>query len=689
MGCSSHKVSDEKYLWLEDIEGEKALNWVKQHNEETQKKIANHPEYKTIENEVREIVHSKERIPYPVLLNNMVYNFWQDEQYVKGIWRKTSLKNYENKSPQWETILDLDKLSKQENKNWVWKGYECLPPKYEKCLVYLSDGGKDAYVTREFDLKTQNFVINGFTLPEGKNRVNWINENQLFVGKDWGKGSLTLSGYPKIIKIWKRGQPLESSEEIFRGEEQDVSVTSWSHFEKSGALHLIYRYYSFFTSEKFIYTESKKLLKIPIPDDAKVLTIKNGELFFLIRTPLTQGTQTIPSGSICSIQFRKSPTDASKDYFSDIKVLFQPSEGEAFDDIIATKNHLYLTSLKQVQSVLYEILLDKKKNWILQKIDLPNAGTIAPVYSDTFDDKFIISYESFLTPTSLLLGSHDKKHKLVFKTIKSLPVQFNSKDLTVEQKMATSKDGTKIPYYLIRHKKTLNSKNNPTLLYGYGGFEASELPYYISILGKSWLSRGGVYVLSNLRGGGEFGPKWHLDGIKEKKQNVFDDFIAVAEDLINNNITTPQKLGIMGGSNGGLLVGATFTQRPELFKAVICQVPLLDMLRYHQLLAGNSWINEYGNPDDPQMRAVIKKYSPFQNIEREKSYPVPLFITSTKDDRVHPGHARKMAAKMEDLGHKVYYYENTAGGHAADADLNDRILRRSLELSYLIKQLMN
>lgn len=680
MGCATQKSADSKYLWLEDIEGAKALSWVKEHNDKSIAKIKSDSKVSELESELKEIILAKDRIPMPTLQGNKILNFWQDEVHVKGLWRQTSLESYRQAEPKWETILDIDELAKKDQKEWVFKGAHCLKPSYNPCLIYLSNGGKDAFEVREFDVEKKSFIENGFYLPEAKHRIAWLDKDHLVIGSDFGKGSMTSSGYPRILKLWTRGKDLSSASTVFEGAESDVQVYPVSYFQDGKNLVQISRYITYYNSEKYFLTENLKLVQVPIPNDATIEGYHHGEIFYKIRSDLkTSQDKGFTEGSVLSLKYQKPES------FSESSLVLKPDIGESIESFVITLNDVYAVTLKNVQSEMFK--LDFKSGvWTRKKLNLPTAGSIQVQSENEFQDEFLISFENFLTPTSIMISSKNK-NKLKFQTIKALPKKFDSEKMAVEQYFAVSKDGTKIPYFVVHQKDMTLNGLNPTVLYGYGGFEISQTPFYASTWGKSWISRRGVFVLANLRGGGEFGPKWHLDGIKEKKQNVFDDFIAIAEDLIAKKITSPEKLAIMGGSNGGLLVGATMVQRPELFKAVVCQVPLLDMMRYHKLLAGFSWVNEYGNPEDPKMKEVILKYSPLQNVKKDTKYPEILFVTSTKDDRVHPGHARKMAAKMEDFGNKVYYYENTGGGHGADANLNERVFRKYLEFSFLFEKL--
>lgn len=680
LGCAGLQKSDDQYLWLEEIEGQKSLEWVRQHNQKTIDELQKNDQYRHFESELKKLVLDKDRIPRVQLYQDTVFNFWQDEKHVKGILRRASLASYRQNKPQWEVLIDFDELSKKDQKDWVYKGFECLQPQNNPCLISVSDGGKDASVVKEFDFKKKKFVEDGFNFPESIQRLDWLDQDTVLIATNFGPNSMTVSGYPRILKMLKRGQPLSSAVTLFEGKSSDVTIGPWVLNDQGQKVILIYNYFTFYQSQYFVMRPDHSLVKVPIPLDAEVATVSQGNLFFKLRSDYVEDGQTFFQGSILSRSF-----DRMTFTFGKSKLVTRPKVGESIQTVFATQDHLYMLSLQDVKSDLYKLNLQNKE-WKREKVDLPSLGSIYIDHHNDFQNKFLVSYDSFLIPTSVY-SVEARNGQIKIENLKSLPKKFDEKKLTVDQFFAVSKDGARIPYFVFRRKDLKYNGQNPTLLNGYGGFESSMNPYYSGRRGKLWVSQGGVFVLANLRGGGEYGPQWHKDGMLEKKQNVFDDFIAIAEDLIAKKITSPRHLGIEGGSNGGLLVGAVMTQRPDLFNAVICQVPLLDMLRYHHLLAGNSWVNEYGNPDDPKMKEVILKYSPFQNLKKNTNYPEVLFVTSTKDDRVHPGHARKMAAKLEDLGQKVFYYENTGGGHGADADLNDRIFRYTLEQTYLYEKL--
>ena len=666
---------EDKYLWLEEVEGKKALKWVKERSAEDTAEIEAVPEFAPIHEKLLEIYNSQDRIPYPRLRGAWIYNFWQDKDHVRGIWRRTFLDQYLTDSPAWETVLDLDALAEAENENWVWKGATGLPPDYTHFMVNLSRGGGDAVVIREFDAAAKEFVADGFYVPEAKSQVNWRDKNSLWIGTDFGEGSLTSSGYPRLAKLWKRGTPLESAKTIFEGSADDVAVGAYSMHTPEGRYDMVYRTPEFFRGTTYLML-SKRLVKLDIPDDADLQGIFKERMLLSLRTDWTTGGETYPADALLIIgidDFLKGDRDFT--------VLFQPEERVSLSYAASTKNHLLVATLDNVRSRLYKYTLNGEE-WAKEEITLPGMGSVNLAGASDVDDNFFISYTDFLTPSSLFFVPEGEEPK----SVKSTPEYFDATGMKVDQYEATSKDGTKIPYFIVMPIDFKANQPYPTMLYGYGGFEIPMRPGYSGTVGSSWVGRGGVYVLANIRGGGEFGPKWHEAGMKEKHQNCFDDLIAVAEDLIARKITTTEQLGIVGGSNGGLLVGGCFVQRPELFKAVVCQVPLLDMKRYNKLLAGASWMAEYGNPDTDDWE-FMKAWSPYHNLDKDKDYPKVFFYTSTRDDRVHPGHARKMVKKMTDMKKPVYYYENTEGGHGVAANLNQRAYMWALTYAYLWKQL--
>lgn len=681
--------SADPHLFLEEIDSERALSWVRAHNDPTLKELGARPQYAKVEAEVREILLAKDRIPQPAIRGDWIYNFWQDERHVRGLWRRAPVKEYEQKGkePKWDVLIDLDELGRGENESWVFHGANCLPPDYNRCLITLSRGGKDAAVVREFDIKSRAFVpiaSGGFELPEAKSQISWLDHDTVLVGTDFGPGSLTLSGYPRQVRIWKRSTPLKDAKLLFEAKESDLSAHGYTIFRPEGNTTFVVRAPSFFEEESFLVGDDLILTRLPFPQDASFQGVFQGRLLVRLRTSWRTGGKTFPAGSLISAPLAQIK---SANFADSIQIVYIPDDKSSIAAVHEAKNAVYLTTLENVSGRLL-IAQPGKSSWHVKPLPFPDLGDLHVVSTDAFGDRFYVNFESFLAPASLSVydfkaASAGKRPKV----IKTLPSRFDTRPFIAEQLTATSRDGTEVPYFIIHDKNMPLDGANPTLLFGYGGFEVSLTPMYLGAIGKVWLERGGVYVLANIRGGGEFGPKWHQDAILANRQRAYDDFTGIAEDLIRRKITSPAKLGIQGGSNGGLLVGVAFTQRPELFNAVICEVPLLDMSRYHRLLAGNSWMGEYGDPDDPKMWEAISKYSPYQNLRTGRQYPPIFFLTSTRDDRVHPGHARKMAARMEQMGYPFYYYENIEGGHGAAADLEQRVRMKSLEFTYLLQHL--
>ena len=664
-------ADEDPYLWMEEVESEKALEWAKERSNKDTAAIEAVPEFTEIHPRLIEIYNSRDRIPTPGIRGSWIYNFWQDAEHVRGVWRRTFLSEYVNESPAWEIVLDLDALAEAEGENWVWSSADCLKPDYRHCMIGLSRGGADATVEREFDAVAKEFVKDGFVLPEAKHQIDWMDRNTLWVATDFGEGSLTASGYARIVKKWRRGTPLAEAKTVFEGSVDDVYVFAYSDHTSEGRNDIVSVIPEFFRGTSYLRLGGR-LVKIDIPEDAQMRGFFKDHMLVSLRTDWTIGDTTYPQDALLAIE-----TDDFLMGKRNFDVLFKPGERVSLDQIGSTRNHLVYTTLDNVHSRLYR-LVPGENGWAKEEIELPGLGTIRIGSTSDVDDGFFFTYTDFVTPSSLYLVGNDGTAK----KIKSSPAWFDSTGMTVAQYEATSKDGTKIPYFVFMPKDFEADGANPTVIYAYGGFEVSRLPRYSAADGTGWVSRGGVYVLANIRGGGEFGPKWHQAAMQEKHQNNFDDLIAVAEDLIERKITSPEHLGIMGGSQGGLLVGGAFVQRPELFKAVACAVPLLDMKRYNKLLAGASWMAEYGNPDTDDWD-YIKLWSPYQNLDPKADYPEVFFWTNTRDDRVHPAHARKMVARMTEMGHKVYYFENTEGGHSAGANLNARAYTDALEYAYL------
>jgi len=679
-GCGQMKTQNEAvnkgntsapdpYIWLEEVEGDSALSWVREQNAATLTELQADPRFKQFESEALAIYEAKDRLAYGKIRGDYVYNFWQDDEHIRGIWRRAPLKSYLDNKPKWDILLDIDALAEAENENWVYKGATGLPPAYNRFLIELSRGGKDAVVIREFDLPSRTFPVEGFFIAEEKSSVAWINQDQVFVSTNFGPGSMTESGYPATTRIWSRGTDLASSPEVASVPTEYLGAWGWTVFTLGKHYSLINKAKDFWSHEIFVLNEKWEARKLDIPLDADFKGVWKDQIFAVLRSDWMDSFK----GSLIALDLK---TNQKSD-------VFVPDSKSSISEINFSSSHLLLTIQEDVVDKVYRGSRLEKK-WILEMLTLPRGGTISIYGADPLHNDFFYSYNDLITPT--ILGYY-KNAISEPKVIRQSPARFDSKNLVLEQKFTQSKDGTKIPYFLVHNREMPLNGDNPTLLYGYGGFEVSEKSQYWAKLGKLWMEKGGVFALANIRGGGEYGPAWHQAALKTNRHKSYEDFIAIAEQLISDKITRPEKLGIMGGSGGGLLVGSVFTMRPDLFHAMVAQVPLLDMMRYHKLLAGASWMSEYGDPDDPVEGAYLKKYSPYHNLYTDKKYPRPLFTTSTKDDRVHPGHARKMVARMMEQGHPVMYYENIEGGHAAGANLKQYATMAAIEFTYLHRQL--
>ena len=667
-------VEDDPFLWLEEIEGERPLEWVEEQNERSKAYLASDERYETLYSQAIALLDSDDRIPYGNLRGGYVYNFWRDEENVRGVWRRATLESYKTDDPEWELLLSIDALAESEDENWVYKGASCLAPEYERCMVRLSRGGKDAAVRREFSIADKWFVDDGFEVPEAKSGLAWIDEDTLLIGTDWADGALTESGYPRIVKRWTRGTPLAAAEAVFEGESEDVGVWTAAAHRPEGVTPLIIRAVTFFESE-FYVEQNGAFQKLPLPLKAEIVDIVDGDVFATLQQDWTYQGATYPQGALVSLDLE---TDQAS-------LVYAPGAREAIGRVEATASALYVQTLDNVVGKVWR--LDQSGDgWTRQQVNVPDNGVVSIASANAFRDDLMINFESPARPDTLFYVSEASD----VDAIKSLPAMFDASDVVIQQRDATSSDGTKIPYFVIGKEDAVEpGANAPVHLYAYGGFEVAQLPRYSATVGKLWIERGGVYVVANIRGGGEFGPAWHQAGLKTKRQIIFDDFYAVAEDLIDWGVATPETLGVSGGSNGGLLMGVALTQRPDLFGAVTINVPLLDMLRYDQLLAGASWVGEYGDPAIAEERAFLAGYSPYHNLDPNADYPLPFIYTSTKDDRVHPGHARKFAARLDQQGHAFLYYENTEGGHAGAANNKQTAMRLALQYSYFLDRLVD
>jgi len=666
------------YLWLEDVHGARALEWVKAQNAISLGQLQSDPDYHKDYDAILKVLDATDRIPYGELDHQYVFNFWQDASHPKGIWRRTTIADYAKLAPRWDVLLDLDRLAADEHENWVWKGADCTPS-LKRCLLTLSRGGGDAAVVREFDPDLKGFVKGGFELAEAKSQITWWDEDTVVFGTDFGAGSMTTSGYPRIVKVWKRGEPLGLARTVYEGKDSDVASAGVVFHGPTSRIALIQRAVSFFTAEYYSLAPDGTTRQLPLPLGADLKGAQGDNLLFTLRDDWTPpGGGRIARGALIAYTLPEAgkPADSGS-----LAVLYTPDAHSAIDEVVAGRDAVYASINRDVTGSIHVFRRSAAGEWSDTALALPAAGSTHVVTANAWGPEAQFRYESYTTPTTLYADSGDGQPV----AIKSLPARFDATDLGTEQFFATSRDGTRVPYFVTRSSRLKGPA--PSVLYGYGGFEISLTPTYSANFGMLWLTRGGVYVVANIRGGGEYGPAWHQAALLENRQKAYDDFQAVAADLVKRGITTAPQLGIMGGSNGGLLVSANMVERPELFGAVVCQVPLIDMIRYTHIGAGASWEAEYGDPERPADRAWILRYSPYQNVRKGKRYPPVLFVTATSDDRVTPVHARKMAARMEAQGHEVLFYENTDGGHAAAADHRQAAEMWALSFVYLKQKL--
>jgi prolyl oligopeptidase len=677
MGDVHEVVDEDPFLWLEEVTGPAALDWVRERNAAALAALAGSPRFTELRAEIREVLDADDRIPFVRRRGEYLYNFWQDAAHPKGLWRRTTLDEYRTPRPDWDVLIDLDELARREDENWVWQGASLLRPGgYRLALVELSRGGADAAVVREFDVAGRRFVDDGFRIAEAKTDVAWIDADHIYVGTDFGPGSLTTSGYPRLVKQWRRGTELADAVTVFEGKPDDVGVSAYHDPTEGFERDFVVRSIDFYRREWYLRTPGGDLVAIAVPPDA-VVDVQREWLLIRTRSEWDVAGRGYPAGALLACRF-----DEFLSGQRELEVLFEPDAHTSLSYFAWTRNHLIVNMLHDVRSELAVLTPADGDRWTRRELPgvPPFAQTdIAETDPDDSDEYMLLS-AGFTRPGTLLYGHVDGETQ----TLKSAPAFFDATGVSVRQYFATSADGTSVPYFVVGSADTPPA---PTLLTGYGGFEVSLTPYYSGVIGRGWVARGGTYVVANLRGGGEYGPDWHSSATKENRHLVYEDFAAVAKDLVTRGITVPGQLGIEGGSNGGLLMGVMLTRYPELFGAIVAQVPLLDMRRYHELLAGASWIAEYGDPRDDAQWSYLQPFSPYQNVSADRQYPPALFITSTRDDRVHPGHARKMVARLGELGHEVSYYENIEGGHGAAADNEQRALQWALVFEFLWEKL--
>ena len=665
---------EDPYLWLEDVHGAKPLAWVAEQNTRSKGVVEADARYQRDHDAVLKVLDATDRIPMGSIVRDTVFNFWQDAANPKGVWRRTTIADYATPSPHWHTVIDVDKLAADEKENWIWKGATCTDS-LERCLILLSRDGGDAHVVREFDLTTKTFVKDGFTLAHAKSDAEWLDENTVLFGTDFGPGSMTASGYPRIAKLWHRGEAVDRAKVLYEGKPEDIAVQTQVMSGPSGTYAVVARGVSFFESEYFHILPDGTLAKLALPLGASIQGMTGDQLIVTLRKDWSVGGKTYAKGSLLSVT-RDTATAAAPR----IATLYVPGPRSSVEEVSPGRDAVYASIFDNVTGSIHAFRRDGG-TWRDKKLDLPANGSTGIVSSNDWGPEALFTFESYLKPTTLYA---DRGNDAPLE-IKALPPRFDASGLVTEQFETASADGTMIPYFVTRPKNL--SGPTPTILYGYGGFEISMTPGYSANYGMLWLTQGGIYVVANIRGGGEFGPGWHDAALKENRQKAFDDFAAVARDLVKRGLTSPKQLGIMGGSNGGLLVSTAMTQHPELYGAVVCQVPLIDMIRFTHIGAGQSWADEYGDPADAKARAWILKYSPYQNVRPGVTYPSVLFTTATSDDRVTPVHARKMAAKMEALGADVLFFENTDGGHSAGANHKQAAEMWALSFVYLKQKL--
>ncbi len=670
--------TSDPYAWLETVQGKRALDWVRAENARSLAVLQADPHYRTFYDQALAIEQAQDRVPVPAQLAGGIFNFWQDARQVRGLWRRTDLAGYRSATPPWTTVLDVDALAQQEHANWVWKGAGCEEPAERRCMVALSDGGEDAVTEREFDVSTPGFVAGGFVLPRAKMSSDWESRDALLVATDWGPGTMTESGYPFVVKRVRRGETMAQAQEIFHGGAKDVRVDPSVLVDGEGnRVALIQQGLDFFHTA-FFQVLPAGVKKLDMPQKLQVAGLVHNQLVLQPEEDWSPaGGAKIPAGSLAVL-------DMSRPEAKPVAI-FVPGPRQSLDEVAVTKDRIVASIEDNVRGRVLSFT-DGAGGWKSTRLDLPDNAATGIVSTSIANNQIFLSVTGFLTPSSVWFADLDAGGKPAM--LKQSPPRFDASGDTVEQFDATSKDGTKIPYFVVRPKAAKFDGSTPTLLYAYGGFQVSETPHYLGAIGKLWLEHGGAYVLANIRGGGEFGPAWHEAALKTHRQRAYDDFAAVAQDIIARKLTSPRRLGIMGGSNGGLLMGVEFEQHPELWHATVIQVPLLDMLGFEHIAAGASWVGEYGSTKNPAERAFLASISPYANLHEGPHYDMPFIYTTTKDDRVGPQHARKFAAKMEALKLPFLYYEAIEGGHSAGANAKEKAEEQALSMVYLTRQLM-
>lgn len=681
--ATARSEDSDPYIWLE-ADSPRTVAWIAAENARTAAVLETDSHYEDLYRKALALAEAEDRIPMPYFLGGEIMNFWQDADHVRGIWRRTTPGDYGKDEPDWKTIIDLDAVAREERANWVWKGADCEEPAERRCMIALSEGGGDAVAYREFDVAAADFVDGGFRLPNGKQDLVWEDADKLLVAREWSAGEMTASGYPYIVKRVRRGRPLGAATEVFRGTRDDVGVEPLALDDGDGHHAIVIaRSVSFFETEYYLLSSSgAQRLAVPLKSDIDGLV--EGQIILALREDWTpKAGIRLPEGALVAVDLGEAT--AHPDELRP-RIIYEPGPRESFQSAAATRHALVVTTLDNVKgrALLYRREADGA--WSPRLLGFPDNDAIDLVSADLHGDTAFVEVSGFLQASSLWRVDTTSGRLSV---VKSLPPKFDASNEVVEQFEATSSDGTEIPYFVVHPNGMKLDGSNPTILYAYGGFQISETPYYSATIGKLWLERGGVFALANIRGGGEFGPAWHEAALKTHRQRAFDDFAAVARDMMRRGITSSRRLGIQGGSNGGLLMGVEMTQHPDMWNAVDIQVPLLDMLRYEQIDAGASWVGEYGSVSNPEERDFLAAISPYANLQRGVAYPEPFIWTTTEDDRVGPAHARKFAARLAEYDIPYLFYEVPEGGHGSGANLRESAHTRALEMAYFMRRLMD
>jgi len=679
-GAANASAQDDPNIWLEDWHGERAMQWVESENARTVERLQGDPLFPAFRDEAVAIATATDRIPMPQIIGGQIYNFWRDAEHPQGIWRRTTAADYARAAPTWTTVLDLDALSRAEGHKWVWKGATCLKPDETRCLIALSDGGEDATIIREFDLAAGGFVEGGFVLPTSKQGAEWIDADTLLVARDWGEGTMTASGYPFVVKTVTRGAALADAREVYRGSKEDVGIWPQVLRDREGnRAAIVARGKTFFENE-YLLLSGDSAQPLPLPAKSTLEGMVAGQIILRTSEDWTAGGVTIPAGGVAAVTLADLPAGTARPV-----AIFTPGARQSVEQVSVTGGHVILAVTDNVRGRAL-IATPGAAGWATQTLTLPDNASIGVATASESGEAAYLTVTGFLQPTTLWQIDAARPAPV---QVKSLPARFDATGLVVEQYEAASSDGTQIPYFIVHRADMPRDGSTPTIMTAYGGFEVSYTPAYQSVMGKLWLERGGSFAVANIRGGGEFGPAWHEAGRKTKRQIIYDDFAAVAQDIFARKLSSPARFGIYGGSNGGLLMGVEFNQHPDLWKAVVIQVPLLDMIRYEQIAAGASWVDEYGSVSVPEERAFLETISPYQNVRRGVAYPEPYIWTTTKDDRVGPQHARKFAARLKEYGIPYLFYEDTAGGHSGDADVEQSARLKAMEMVYFTRKLMD